>query len=280
MKILITGSSGQLGTSLCRSLQKYKIIECNSRFAEKDIFFDEIKNIEFDLLINCVALHDLSLCEKNKVLSDIMNTNIPYKLSEICKNKKKKFIHFSTDYVFDGLISRKYHESDITKPLNYYGLSKLNGEKLITKNKNSLIFRVSSLFGTRRNVSSKNFIEKIINLSKKVEKIDMVEDQIMNPTSTNLISDIFNKNLESILELNGVFHLCHKKETTWFEFTKFIFEKLKIKTKLDPINYEDLKSDINRPLNTTLSTKKIENSLNININSWEENLIDYLNEFK
>ena len=78
MKILITGSTGQLGTSLCRSLQKYKIIENNSRFVEKDIFFDEIKNIEFDVLINCVALHDLSICEKDKVLSDIINTNIPY----------------------------------------------------------------------------------------------------------------------------------------------------------------------------------------------------------
>lgn len=280
MKILITGSSGQLGTSLCKSLQKHEIIEFNSRFSENDIFFDQIKNIDFDVLINCVALHDLNICQKDKQLSDIINTNIPFKLSEICKIKKKKFIHFSTDYVFDGFNDNDYLESDLTNPLNYYGLSKYNGEKLITTNQYSLIFRVSSLFGVRRNVSSKNFIEKIIDLSKKVDLINMVNDQIMNPTSTNLISDIFNKNINSILKLNGIFHLCNKGGTTWFEFTKFIFEKLKIKTKLEPINYKDLKSDINRPLNTTLSTKKIEKSLNININNWEEDLIKYLNEFK
>ena len=89
MKILITGSTGQLGTSLCRSLQKYKIIENSSRFVEKDIFFDEIKNIEFDVLINCVALHDLSICEKDKVLSDIIIQIFHMNSQKFVKIKKK-----------------------------------------------------------------------------------------------------------------------------------------------------------------------------------------------
>ena len=154
MKVLLLGASGQLGTSLINFLKNHEILNYLERFKQSDKFYNGIKELDFDVLINCVALHDLGICEEDNSLADSINTEIPSKLSEICELKKKKFIHFSTDYVFDGKTKDSYSEDDTTNPLNYYAISKQNGEKLILKNNNSLIFRVSSLFGKRRNKSS------------------------------------------------------------------------------------------------------------------------------
>ena len=280
MKVLLLGASGQLGTSLFNFLKNHEILNYVERFKQSDKFYNGIKELDFDVLINCVALHDLGICEEDNCLADSINTEIPSKLSEICEIKKKKFIHFSTDYVFDGKTKDSYSEDDTTNPLNYYAISKQNGEKLILKNNNSLIFRVSSLFGKRRNKSSKNFVEKILDISKKMDNINMVSDQIMNPTSVKTIGKIFNDKFEAIMSLNGIYHLCNKEKTSWFEFTKFIFDELKLNNKINPINYKDLQSNINRPLNSSLNTSKIEEEIDIKIESWKIELKEYLNGFK
>lgn len=280
MKVLLLGASGQLGTSLFNFLKNHEILNYVERFKQSDKFYNGIKELDFDVLINCVALHDLGICEEDNYLADSINTEIPSKLSEICEIKKKKFIHFSTDYVFDGKTKDSYSEDDTTNPLNYYAISKQNGEKLILKNNNSLIFRVSSLFGKRRNKSSKNFVEKILDISKKMDNINVVSDQIMNPTSVKTIGKIFNDKFEAIMSLNGIYHLCNKDKTSWFEFTKFIFDELKLNNKINPINYKDLQSNINRPLNSSLNTSKIEEEIDVKIESWKIELKEYLNGFK
>ena len=280
MKILILGLSGQMGTALSQTLNKHEIISNKNRFDDIENFIKEVNEISFDLMINCVALHDLNVCERDNKLADNINTKIPFLLSELCIKKQKKFIHFSTDYVFDGMSSRSYEESDITNPLNYYAISKKNGEDLILKDNNSIIIRVSSLFGKRRNNSTKNFIEKILEISKNNKSITIVSDQIMKPTSTNMVSNLISNQLENIFESNGIYHLCNHGKTSWFEFTKFIFKELSIKTELIPIEYSELKLNISRPLFTSLSTKKIEEKFNFKIDYWEKDLCTYLNEFK
>ena len=133
-------------------------------------------------------------------------------------------IHFSSDYVFEGTKS-KYKENDDTNPLNYYGKTKRISEKIITtKLKNYIIFRISWLIGNY----SKNFLKKIVLNLKKKKNIIMVEDQISNPTTTNLVSKIVKISCENFYNkkniLNGIFHLSNEPSISKLEFTKVIYK--------------------------------------------------------
>ena len=113
-----------------------------------------------------------------------------------------------------------------------------------------------------------------------MDNINIVSDQIMNPTSVKTMGKIFNDKFEAIMSLNGIYHLCNKEKTSWFEFTKFIFDELKLNNKINPINYKDLQSNINRPLNSSLNTSKIEEEIDVKIESWKIELKEYLNGFE
>ena len=89
MKVLLLGASGQLGTSLFNFLKNHEILNYAERFKQSDKFYNGIKELDFDVLINCVALHDLGICEEDNYLADSINTEIPSKLSEICEIKKE-----------------------------------------------------------------------------------------------------------------------------------------------------------------------------------------------
>jgi dTDP-4-dehydrorhamnose reductase len=277
MKIAITGSTGQLGTSINNYLSNHEIINIKENFYDKKKLKEKIINTNYDVLINCVAFHDLNKSENEKEKSLEINCSSVELLSKLSSLKKSHFIHFSSDYVFDGENNEPYIEESKTNPINYYGITKLKGEKAaIENNENTTIFRVASLFGTRRNNSSLNFVEKIINSSSENKTMKIVDDQIMSPTSTENIGKLIKKIINDLKNFRGIYHLTNDGRASWYEFTKKIFEILKIENEIIPIKYNELKTDIKRPLFSVLNNNKIKNNANYVINNWEEDLEKYL----
>ena len=221
MKIAITGSTGQLGTSINNYLSNHEIINIKENFFDKKKLKEKIINTNYDVLINCVAFHDLNKSENEKEKSYEINSSSVELLSKLSSLKKSHFIHFSSDYVFDGENNEPYIEESKTNPINYYGITKLKGEKAaIENNENTTIFRVASLFGTRRNNSSLNFVEKIINSSKENKMMKIVDDQIMSPTSTENIGKLIKRIINDLKNFRGIYHLTNDGHASWYEFTK------------------------------------------------------------
>src|SRR5205809_8000801 len=133
MKLVIVGAGGRLGAALVRTYrEKFGVIGFNHAqldLANRDEMRRKLGAIDFDVLINCAAFTNVDLCETQRDLAFKINAEAPRVLAEICREKKAKLIHFSTDYVFDGEKREPYTEDDVAKPISVYGESKSEGEK-------------------------------------------------------------------------------------------------------------------------------------------------------
>lgn len=284
MKVLLLGSNGQLGSAILNKLKKEcKVISPSKKslnFLDPDAT-RKINKINFDYLINCVALQNLDFAEKNPLLTFKINTDFVLKLSKICKKKNAVFVHFSTDYVYKS--KRKLNrETDKIKPLNIYALSKENAEKKIKSNhKKFFIFRIASLFGIKPPSGKKdNFIDSIIKKANKNEKLKIVNNQFMSPTSAKLVAEVIEKLIKKKISKYGIYNLASDGKCSWYEFANKILKIVGIKNKIIPVKYNQLKLKIKRPLNTSLDISKVKRNFKINIKKWDYYLQDYLKEKK
>ena len=188
------------------------------------------------------------------------------------------FIHFSTDYVFDGKKKSPYSEEDSTNPINEYGKSKLNGEiHLEESNINYFIFRTSWVYDNKGN----NFPNKIVNQTKKMKAISVIDDQFGVPNhvdfiATSTLGCIKKYSEYTVIEKNrshGIYNLSCNGQTTWFDFAKYILDGIhnKFKTSCDlrPVKSNHFKSNVNRPKYSVLSNQKIIKQFDIQIPSWQ-----------
>jgi len=135
MRIVILGAAGRLGAALARSYrEKFDVVDFNHAqldLANRDQIKTKLSPLSFDLLLNCAAFTNVDLCESKREEAFAINAEAPKLLSEICRNKKAKLIHFSTDYVFDGEKKTPYLETDPANPISAYGESKRAGEEKV-----------------------------------------------------------------------------------------------------------------------------------------------------
>ena len=185
LNILITGSDGQLGSTLKKITTDNK----NNYFfknkqeldiSDESLFNELIIKHSINFIINCAAYTDVEKCLLNKKKSEEINSISVGKIAKICKEKNIKLIHISTDFVFDGFSTIPYKESDITRPINDYGRSKLKGENRILnyKLRDSIILRTSWLYSESKN----NFVTKILEKIKNNEEIKVTKKEIGSPT--------------------------------------------------------------------------------------------------
>ena len=282
MKILLIGKDGQIGKSLFNILKNNHEVtplgkkECDLQ--NKNEIISAFNTIESDLVINAAAYTDVDKAESHSNEAFLINSDAIEIISSLTKNNNIPLIHYSTDYVFDGLKSVKYTEGDKEKPINIYGKSKLSGEKFAKLNDKHIIIRTSRVF----NSSGNNFITKIIDLAEKKYQLNIVNDQISTPTSSTLISNVTN-NLISHMEKNkncdvfGTYHLVADGSCSWYDYAKVVVEevlknKYPLKTDLSsiyPVPSNDFKSIAERPKKTVLCTKKIKSLLMFEISEWE-----------
>ncbi|MGC9124431.1 MAG: SDR family oxidoreductase, partial [Thermoplasmata archaeon] len=191
----------------------------------------------------------------------------PYNLALASKEIKAKFIHYSTDYVFDGTKEGPYNEEDTPNPLSEYAKSKLLGENLAKINENSLIFRVSWVYGEGK----QNFLYKLQQWIKDRDFLKIAVDEFSVPTSTKTIVRVTLKAIEK--DISGLYHLVNSGYASRYEWAKTFFRVKGIKKLILPAYQSDFNLPAKRPKWSVMSNEKISKELNIEIPEWIEDLI-------
>jgi len=288
INILVTGANGQLGSEL-KSIYKNGIIQFKKpvNFIFTDIDTLDISNLiflkkffqdhSFNYVINCAAYTNVDLAEKEKEKekAHMVNANCVKNIVESIKDKNTKFIHISTDYVFDGNSYIPYTEDMPTNPQSVYGKSKLEGEKYALEYPNSIVIRTSWLYSG----FGKNFAKTILKLCREKESLGIIFDQVGTPTYANdLANAILQIITQSISEnqfSSGIYHYSNEGVCSWYDFAKIITKKAYSKCTINPIESKDYPTPVKRPFYSVLNKNKIKTTYNIKIPHWQ----DSLNEF-
>jgi dTDP-4-dehydrorhamnose reductase len=283
MKIVITGSGGRLGAALVREYrQKFDVTGFNHAqldLADLDQIRAKIDNLDFDVLINAAAFTNVDLCEKEREQAFRVNAEAPRFLAEICRDKKAKLIHFSTDYVFDGEKRESYLESDPANPISVYGESKRAGEeKILGTDDRHLIVRVSWVFGPDR----PSFIDAVIKRAHTEEQVDAIADKFATPTYTKDIAEMLPRFFDLDLA-GGILHFANAGECSWQEYAQHALDcchKLGVPLKarnVAPFKLSDMKNFIaRRPIYSVLSTSKFNALAGQEPRSWQEAVEEYV----
>jgi len=274
-KIFITGANGQLGKEL-------KDLESNLP-SFQFLFFpkDELPLHEYDIVRNSFRKHNPAYCintaaytavdkaesEKNKAF--LVNGEAVGVLGRICNDFNTKLIHFSSDYVFDGLSALPYKEDAPTNPINMYGKSKLQGENLCRQfNPASIILRTSWLYSSFGN----NFVKTMMRLMKERKEINVVNDQVGSPTYASDLATAIIEIIKTGKWTSGIFHFSNIGKISWYEFAMVIKEITKSTCSINPIPGSDYPTPAKRPSFSLLDTTKFRTTFNIEIPEWRDAL--------
>ncbi len=274
VKILVTGSNGQLGQSI-KNLQ--------SGFPEYDFVFTDVEDLDItdeksvsgfflstdpDVCINAAAYTAVDKAETEKELCKSINQLGPRNLASACKKTNCKLIHVSTDYVYDPSDQDILTESSPTFPKSYYAISKLAGENEILKiTDNYIIIRTSWLYSEYGN----NFAKTIIRLAQERNELKIVNDQIGSPTYAGDLALAILK-IANNFKINGIYNYSNLGFISWFDFAKEIILIKNLECKLIPISTSEYPTPAPRPKNSRLSKEKIINAFHIAIPQWFESL--------
>ena len=274
--ILVTGSTGQLGSDVVKELLKrgYSTLSPNrSEFnlCSEDSIRNYILNSNCEAIVHCAAYTQVDKAEDEKDLCIKINTTATKHIVKCAKILDIPMIYISTDYVFDGTKDGEYTENDETNPINIYGESKLAGEKYVQEILDKYyIVRTSWVF----NIYGKNFIETMLRLSKANNQLSIVNDQIGSPTYTKDLSRLLVDMLET--SKYGLYHATNEGYCSWYEFANTIFKLANINIDIKAINSNEYASRAKRPLNSKLSKDKLIEYGFKPLPHWEDALKDYL----
>lgn len=292
MKILLIGKTGQLGSVLLKDLitSEYYVIAPSRKeldILHKSQFKQILKEYKPDIVINTAAFNNVSQCEIEPIKAFQTNCIAVKEMAETCYNYGiKKFITFSTDYIFNGFLSDRrspkkepYIETDPPSPLQMYGLSKLAGEYGSLIYSTTIIIRTCGLYGSES--GKKSFIDKIIESSFTEEKIEISNDQTISSTYTEDLSRailklISHPSKDSQGRIQGrIYHLINEGYCTWYELTKEAFDILSIDTPIIPIDRKGFWDKVRRPLFSALKNEKAK-KLGIVLPYWKDALKRYI----
>lgn len=274
--ILVTGSTGQLGSDVVKELLKrgHSTLSPNrSEFnlCSEDSIRNYILNSNCEAIVHCAAYTQVDKAEDEKDLCIKINATATKHIVKCAKILDIPMIYISTDYVFDGTKDGEYTENDETNPINIYGESKLAGEKYVQEILDKYyIVRTSWVF----NINGKNFIETMLRLSKANNQLSIVNDQIGSPTYTKDLSRLLVDMLET--SKYGLYHATNEGYCSWYEFADTIFKLANINIDIKAINSNEYASRAKRPLNSKLSKDKLIEYGFKPLPHWEDALKDYL----
>ncbi len=281
MKILLTGAAGQLAHDLlpCLQSQGHQVHACDH--AQCDItqpgdIHRIFTHFAPDAVINCAAYNQVDRAESDPSAAFAVNALGPLHLARACSEHGAVLLHLSTNYVFDGVSSRPYHELDCPRPLSVYAASKLSGEHLARSHcERCYIVRTTGLYGLAgRTTRQGNFVETMLRLAASGRDIRVVNDQWLTPTAAADLAPA----LARLLTTNrfGTYHLTNSGSTTWFDFARAIFDRAGFSPRLQPVSSQDFAAAARRPAFSVLANTAWETAGFPALPPWQDALSSYL----
>jgi dTDP-4-dehydrorhamnose reductase len=282
--IVILGANGQLGTDLQTTLKALRVTALTH--ADLDVcdaarVRTVIGNLRPDGLINCTAFHKVDVCEDEPARSFAVNATAVYELARLARDLDCTFIHFSTDYVFDGRARLPYTEDALPNPLSVYGTSKLAGECLARNFcPRHYVIRSTGLYGVAGSTGKGgNFVETMIRLGKSGNPVRVVDDQVMTPTATADLAAAVAALVERDARREvpyGLYHVTSAGQCSWYHFAKTIFELCGLQADLSPITSAESTAKARRPAFSVLDHDRWIRAGFEELRPWREGLLDYL----
>jgi len=286
MRILVTGSTGQLGFEVVSALSQsgHEVIALLRRemdFLSPEAVADRTKRYQADWVINCAAYTQVDRAESEVEQSFVINRDSAARLAGAVAGYGGQLLHVSTDFVFDGKQSRPYHEEDEAGPLSVYGRSKWEGEQAVrTALPEAIILRTAWVYGIRGH----NFVKTILRVAREGKPLRVVDDQLGSPTWARDIAGAIRALIQN--RAKGTYHYTNAGSTSWHGFATAILAgateagfELKT-TSVEPIPTSGYPTPARRPAYSVLDTRKIQSLLTAPIPHWRDSLNEMLKELR
>jgi len=285
----LLGANGQVGTELRRSLRPLGDVVAATRagqlpdggeceavdLARVADIAAVVNRIAPDIVVNAAAYTAVDRAEAEPELAHRINAEAPGALGDACHGRGIPLVHYSTDYVFDGLGRRPYREDDLTAPQNVYGASKLGGEQAIAASgADHLILRTAWVYG----LHGHNFLRTMLRLGAERDALDVVDDQRGCPTPSWLIADVTASILKRGTFDSGITHLVTSGETTWHGFAQAIFDdavalgRLARAPLVRPVSSSHYPTPVRRPAYSVLGTARLRTHHGLQLPGWRKAL--------
>jgi dTDP-4-dehydrorhamnose reductase len=285
MKVMITGGGGQVATALLKTKPPRTDVVCVTHseldISDPDAVMQMVAKERPAILVNAAAYTAVDRAESETDLAFKVNADAAGYLAAAAKSNKVRFIHISTDFVFDGTQSRPYKPNDSTNPLNVYGSSKLAGERKVTEilDGRAIILRTSWVYAAMGN----NFVNTMLRLMRERQSLRVVSDQVGSPTWSNSLARAIWA-LISHSGLAGIYHWTDAGVASWYDFAVAILEEAYVlgllhhEVELIAIATEDYPTPARRPAYSVLDRRGIEHACGIRPPHWRVTLRNMLRE--
>jgi dTDP-4-dehydrorhamnose reductase len=292
--ILVVGADGQLGREFVSALAQWgeRVVRACRTPGRGDVVIDleqpqaaaqHIETLEPAVVVNAAAYTAVDRAESESSIARCVNGDGPEAMAAACRESGALFLHFSTDYVFDGGLGRAYRETDATNPVNEYGRSKLLGEQAVAESGVAhLIIRTSGLYTP----GGSNFVTTMLRLFRNEKPVGVVGDQRLSPTCARALAEAMVAFLDGLdteraRTLSGLYHVSADGEASWNEFAQAIHERADPapRAALHSISSEDFGAPASRPACSTLDCRKAHDELGLALPHWLDQLDSVMPEF-
>jgi dTDP-4-dehydrorhamnose reductase len=223
-RVLITGGGGQLAADLEERLEAVSLPHASLDVADHEATRRAFEDVRPDLLVNCAAFHNVEVCEREEAQAFAVNVEAVKRMAQLCAAAGTRFVHLSTNYVFDGKRAEPYAEDDRPAPRSVYAITKLAGEHAaLGYAPGALVIRTAGLYGLHGSASKGgNFVTRMLARGREQGSLSVVADQVLSPTYTGDLAEAMVEAVDSGAE--GVIHLTAGDSCSWHQFTEAIVE--------------------------------------------------------
>jgi dTDP-4-dehydrorhamnose reductase len=284
MKVAVIGANGQLGHDVVRAFadqgdEVSALTHEDIELSSPESVAASLHKIQAEIVVNTAAMHHVEKCEQQPGQAHEVNVVGARNLARVTRDMGAVLIHVSTDYVFDGTKGEPYVESDEGRPLNVYGKTKLEGEKLVQEiNPKHFALRTAALYGHHpcRAKGGQNFVDLMLRLARERGRVRVVDDEFTSPTAT---ADVARQiALLSRSNAYGLYHATAEGSCSWYGFAREIFRVAGVSVTLDVASPSEFPAKVPRPAYSVLENCRLK-SQNLNcFRPWQEGLHTYLSE--